>query len=132
MPNNYLYQVYQSIQKALRVMVVDASGVQITSFGASVTPPSAIGDGLKVVTTAGTAVTLASSTAIKSVIVTANSTNTGVIVVGGSTVVAASGATRRGYALSSGDSVRINIDDLVKVYIDATVNGEGVHYVYEA
>lgn len=93
--------------------------------------PTAIGDGLKLVTTAGTRETLvASSTPAKSVTITAKLTNTGTVVIGGSTVVAASGATRRGTPLNAGDNIVIDIDDLVKIYVDVTVNGEGVTYTY--
>lgn len=90
-----------------------------------------IGDGRKVVTTAGTRVTLASSTTAREVTITALSTNTGVIVVGGSTVIAAAG-TRRGVPLSAGASLTIRIDDLADIYIDSTVNGEGVSFLYLA
>lgn len=92
---------------------------------------STIGDGLKLVTTAATREALvASTTPCKSVVITAKQTNTGTVVVGGATVVAASGATRRGTPLNPGDSVSINIDDLAKIYLDVTVNGEGVTYTY--
>jgi hypothetical protein len=94
---------------------------------------SAIGDNLKLVAAAGTRETLvASTTPCKSVVITAKLTNTGTVVVGGSTVVAASGATRRGAPLSAGDSVVIDIDDLVKIYLDVTVSGEGVTFAYVA
>jgi len=89
-----------------------------------------IKDGRKVVTTAGTREQLvASSTPCKWVILIAKTDNTGTIVVGGSTVVAAL-ATRQGTPLDAGDSVRLDIDDLYDIYLDATVNGEGVTYLY--
>ena len=90
---------------------------------------SAIGDGRQTVTTAGTRVALASSTAAKIVIITAETDNTGVIVVGGSTVVAAL-ATRRGTPLLAGDSVTLEVDDLADVNLDSTVSGDGVTYTY--
>lgn len=134
MPNNFDYDEHNQTPRAKRVQVVTSSGAAVDTFGgsATITPPSSIGDGLKVVTTSGTAVALAASTACSRVWITANATNTGTILVGGTTVVAASGATRRGYALQSGDSVIIDIDNLSKVFIDSTVNGEGVHYTYVA
>lgn len=49
--------------------------------------------------------------------------------VGGATVVAAK-ATRRGIPLWAGDSIKLTIDDLNKVYIDSTVNGEKITYTY--
>lgn len=88
-----------------------------------------IGDGTKTVTTAGARVPLATSTACKSVIITAWTTNTGVIVVGGTTVAAAVG-TRRGTPLSPGDSISFSIDDLNDVNLDSTVSAEGVWFTY--
>lgn len=92
---------------------------------------TSIADGRKVVTTAGTRVTLASSTACKQVAITAETDNTGLIVVGGSTVVAAL-ATRQGTPLSAGDSIVMDIDNLADVYLDSTVNGDGVTFTYFA
>jgi len=86
-------------------------------------------DGRKVVTTAGTAVALGSTTAIKKIYVQAETDNTGVIVIGASTVVA-SLSTRRGIALNAGDSIEIDIDDLADLFIDSTVNGDGVTFTY--
>ena len=87
-------------------------------------------DNRKTVTTAGTAETLVSSSVpAKSVIITAETNNTGVIAVGGSSVVAAL-STRRGTPLLAGDSVAFPVDDLLYVYLDATVNGDGVTYTY--
>ena len=88
-----------------------------------------IGDDRKTVTAAGTRVALASSTACKQVIITAETDNTGNITVGGSTVVAAL-ATRRGIPLAAGDSVALEIDNLADVFIDSTVNGDGVTFAY--
>lgn len=88
-----------------------------------------ISDGRKTVTTGGTAEALASSTACKKVTITAETDNTGLVVVGGSSVVA-SLATRRGTPLYAGDSMEFDIDNLADVYLDVTVNGEGVTYTY--
>ena len=89
-----------------------------------------IGDGRKTVATAATAEALvAASTPAKYVIITAESDNTGVIVVGGSTVVAAL-ATRRGIPLAAGKSMAFAVDDLADVYLDTTVNGDGVTFLY--
>lgn len=97
---------------------------------------SSVGDGRKVVTSAGTAVALAASAACRSVCVTALSTNAGVVVVGSSAVVAALGTTgaagtRRGTPLSAGESVTYRVADLADVWIDSTVSAEGVSYSYE-
>lgn len=93
---------------------------------------SNIGDGTKTVTTAGTAVPLSStSVPCKVVYITARSTNTGRIMVGGSTVVAAISTSSRGLPLSANDTTPpIIVDDLNKVYIDSTVSGEGVMFMY--
>jgi len=88
-----------------------------------------IADGRKVVTTAGTAVALAASTSVQYVVVTAETDNTGVIVVGGSTVVATL-ATRRGKPLNAGESFGFPVDNLADVYIDSTVDTDGVTFVY--
>jgi len=86
-----------------------------------------ISDSRKVVTTATTRVQLA-SLACKEVILTAETDNTGIVVVGGSTVVAAL-ATRTGIPLSAGDSVSFAIDNTSDIYLDSTVSGDGVTYV---
>lgn len=88
-----------------------------------------VGDGLKLVATAGTAVQLAAATAVRKVTIQARPENTDVVVVGASTVVAASG-TRRGIALLPGASVTLNVKDLSDLYVDAVTNNDGVSYVY--
>jgi hypothetical protein len=93
---------------------------------------SQVGDGRKTVTTAGTAVRVATQPVWSdSTCITALSGNTGTICVGGSTVVAAVGATRRGTPLAAGESVTFNCDASL-LWIDATVNGDGVSFSYEA
>lgn len=87
-------------------------------------------DGSKNVTTAGTPVALvASSTPIKRVDIVAKYTNTDVVVVGASTVVAAAG-TRRGVPLMPGGSYTTYVSDLASLFIDSVVNGEGVTFMY--
>lgn len=90
-----------------------------------------IADGRKVVTTAGTRERLVgASTLAKYVVITAATDNTGVIVVGGATVVAAL-ATRRGSPLNAGDPMTLDADDLINVWLDSTVSGDGVTFTYE-
>ncbi|NUQ70404.1 MAG: hypothetical protein HUU17_06220 [Chthonomonadales bacterium] len=85
-------------------------------------------DGRQVVTTAGTRVQLSTTqTSVLEVTVTAETDNTGLIVVGGSTVVGTI-ATRKGTPLSAGDSYTLAVNDLTDVYLDSTVNGDGVTY----
>jgi hypothetical protein len=108
---------------------VDSSHTDPFPVRAGVT---AIGDGRKTVTTPGTAVPLsATSVPARQVVITAFDGNAGVIVVGGSTVVA-TGATRRGTPLWERDSMTIDVIDLNQVYIDATTATEGVSFTYIA
>jgi hypothetical protein len=94
-----------------------------------------LASGRAVVAAGGTAAQIStSSKACLSVTVTALSTNTGIVVVGGSDVVAAAG-TRKGTALEKGQQVKWTseidgVDDLSQVYLDAVVNGEGVSFSY--
>lgn len=88
-----------------------------------------IGHGVKTVTTAGTDVALASSTSCKRIVIQAQTDNTGLIAVGGSGVDATV-ATGTGVILYPGDSFELEIDNLADVYIDSTVNGEGVRFTY--
>lgn len=88
-----------------------------------------IGDGRQIVTTAGAEEALASSTACKMVIITAEMDNTDYICVGGSTVIEAD-ATRRGVPLAAGESITLLVDNLADVYLDAGASGEGVTYIY--
>lgn len=80
--------------------------------------------GKKTVTTAGTRVALASSQAVKSVVIKALQTNTGYIYVGDSSV-----ASTNGFQLLAGDTVSLDIANLSTVNIDSSVNGEGVTYI---
>ena len=88
---------------------------------ASIAPPTALVGFTKSVTTAGTRVALGTTLATKSIYIKANLTNTGLIYVGGVTV-----DSTNGIALAAGDSVTIDIADRATVYIDSSVNGEGV------
>ena len=87
-----------------------------------------IDDGRKTVATAGTAEALAGTQSVKQIIITAETNNTGVIAVGDTTVVA-SEATRRGQPLNAGDTIGLDIDDPAKVFLDTTVNGDGVTFI---
>ena len=106
-----------------------ADGITVTVGTVGLASDSAINDGRKTVAAAGTAEALAASTVCKRVDIQALSTNTGIVVVGGSTVVAAAG-TRRGIALEAKQVYSFSIDDLAKIYLDVTVPGEGVSFTY--
>jgi hypothetical protein len=91
----------------------------------------AVYNGRKTLASAGTRERLATDTFCKKVIITAMVENTGIIVVGGSDVVA-SQSTRQGIPLYPANSIEIATSNLNKVYLDAEVNGEGVTYIYIA
>lgn len=97
--------------------------VTVTSANTTVT------DGRKVVTTAGTRVALASSTACKEVVITAETDNTGFVVVGAAATVIAALATRTGIPLYAGDSVTIQTDNLADIGLDSAVSGDGVTFM---
>jgi len=89
-----------------------------------------IGDGRTVVTTAGTRVALAGSTVAKTVIITAETDNTGIVVVGAAATVVALLATRRGTPLNAGDTLSLPIDNLADIGLDSTVSTDGVTYSF--
>lgn len=79
-----------------------------------------------VVTTAGTAVPLfALSTPCKAIQITGLEGNVGIVVFGGSTVVADL-ATRSGTPLYQSQPATIYIDDGAKIYLDAVNDGDGI------
>ena len=96
--------------------------VSVTSSNTTIT------DDRKIVTTAGTRVALASSTACKEVVITAETDNTGIVVVGAAGTVVAAIATRRGVPLAAGDSLTLQIDNLADIGLDSTVSGDGVTF----
>jgi len=99
----------------------------VLEVSASADIPTTLTSGVKAVTTAGTAECIvASSTACKSVIITALVGNTGVIYVGDSAV----SVSNPGTPIYAGGSIAVDIDDLDNIYIDSSVNGEGVSYNY--
>jgi hypothetical protein len=87
------------------------------------TPAKRLGNGQTDIAAAGTAVQLTSTvTPCKYVMV---STPNGPIFVGDSNVSATNGV-----AVTTGDAVRIDIDDVSKLYVDGTNNGDDVNYTY--
>jgi len=84
----------------------------------------------RIVATAGSSVRLTDTTTpAKKVIITAETDNTGVIVIGGDSVVATL-ASRKGNPLNAGDSITLYVIDLINIYLDSTVSGDGVTYNY--
>ena len=88
-----------------------------------------ISHGVKTVASAGTDEALATTTACKRVTIQAQTDNTNLIAVGGSGVDATI-ATGTGIVLYPGDVYELEIDNLVDVFIDSLVSGEGVRYSY--
>jgi hypothetical protein len=89
--------------------------------------------GQQVVTTAGTPVQLTDFRIGEDchLVVKAKKTNTGLIGIGYSSATAL--LTNADYfSLEAGESVSLRIDSPVKVWIDASVSGEGIEYITEA
>lgn len=88
-----------------------------------------IGQGRVEVPTAGAAAPLSStSMPCKWVVVQAKTNNTGLIAVGGSGV-SANESMGTGLLLEAGESTTVPIDNAQKIFIDATVSGEGARFV---
>lgn len=88
--------------------------------------------GLKAITTANTPEQItATSTPIKRVVIQAKSSNVGTIVIGfANTVRASPSASINGIDLQAGDAYTVDINNLNKVWIDASISGESVTYHY--
>ena len=115
-------------QNAIPILI-NSSGIIITVPGA----PSAIANGKQTVAVSGSAVQLTTaSTACVEVILTANSSNGGIIAFGGSGINAVSNGsiTINGSYLFGSATQKIPIDDVSKIFIDASVSGNGVSFTY--
>jgi hypothetical protein len=90
-----------------------------------VAAPSAIIHGQTTVTTAGTEVTLGASQALtQGAWIKALHGNTGFIYVGANPVTSSTG-----YVLDAGETVFVPSDNRATIFIDSSVNGEGVSYI---
>lgn len=107
-----------------RVVSVYADGIRMQGVS------GAVADGRKTVTTAGTAEQF-SALDCRTVAITALSTNSGVVVIGASSVVAAAG-TRRGTPLAASDTAIFAVSNMNLLWADVTVNGEGVSFTVMA
>lgn len=88
----------------------------------------AMNSGTKSVTTAGTPEALSTdSNRVNIIYITANEDNTGYIYVGDSTVDA---SANTGNVLAAGDIIIYEYERLNQIYLDSTVNGEGVGFTY--
>jgi len=116
--DSILSAAFDTAQQALKT--TDSSG----SSGGSL--PDTIYNGHVTVTTAGSAVSISSSsiTLKKGITIKANTNNTGNIFVGNSSV-----DNTNGIEIEPGESIDISIDDLNKVYIDANNNNDGISYI---
>jgi hypothetical protein len=90
-----------------------------------VATPSTIYHGQTTVTTAGTEVTLGSSQALtQGAWIKALHANTGMIYVGANPVTSSTG-----FVLDAGESIFVPVDNRTTIFVDSSVNGEGVSYV---
>lgn len=107
--------------------IEQGAGANLTPIltGVNILPYSVLGNGVKNVTTAGTAVQLATTTSSTTVTIRSKAANTGLIYVGTVSV-----SSSNGFQLSPSESVSLDIDNLSKIYIDAAVSGNGVTYIY--
>jgi len=110
----------------LRVQLVDTSGnyVNASGGGGGGSTPTALYNNKKINARAGTRSVLASTQTIKSIIIKALSSNLGTIYVGNSTV-----SSTNGYELNAGESITLSIADLSTIYIDSSLDNEGITYI---
>ena len=110
----------------LRTALADVAGDELRVNLITPFVPTSVDSGQATVTTAGTQVQLPTQ-AVKAVSIKAKSTNTGLIYVGDSGVTSSNG-----YILSAKEAVDFAIDNLNRIYVDSSVNGEGVSYLWVA
>lgn len=91
---------------------------------------AALGGLVTTVTTAGTAVQLASNAA-KRVIIQALSYNEDAVQIGISNVVATPVTQQTGFRLFPTQALTLVIDNTNLIYVDASVNGDGISVVFE-
>lgn len=107
-----------------RVAVVNADGRLVVALDlGALTPPTTLDNNQRTVTTAGARVQLQTQACL-GVTVKAKSANTGLIYVGDSGVTSANG-----HILAAGDAVSLAIDNVNRLWIDASVDGEGVSWL---
>ncbi len=101
--------------------VVLPSDQEFTFISTSLT---SVGSFQTTVITAGTRIQLPTNTC-KTITIKAKTTNTGLIYAGTSTT-----SSSVGFILSSGDAVSLDISNTNLLYIDSSVNGEGVSCIF--
>ena len=118
------YPTQIRVDSVTKRLLVDAQSVDVGA--------DTIGDGTATITTTASPVQLSgSSVACKRVFVQAHEENTGTVVVGGSTVVAAL-AGRRGFALFPTQGEWFKTSNLNLLWVDSTQSGDKVHYYLES
>ena len=108
----------------LRVVLATDQPALTTAMPTAEAAPTSVLNGKKTVAVAGTAEALVGSTTAKSVTIKALIANTGVIYVGNSGVL-----STNGFALAAGDTISLDIANLATVFVNSSVNGEGVTYL---
>jgi hypothetical protein len=93
--------------------------------GVIILPYTVIGNGRTVVPSAGTAVPLSTSTAVKTITIRALNSNTGKVYVGSSSV-----NSSNGFQCMPDETISIDFNNLGNVYIDVDNSGEGVSYIW--
>lgn len=109
-----------------KIDLIKVGGTSVTAAGSTLIIPTTLTGGSKTVTTSGTALALGTTLATKSIYIRAKSANTGNIFVGDSAVDA---VTSQQIILTANDSMTLDIADRATVFVDCSVNGEGVDYV---
>jgi len=125
MPYDFI-DAHSSIITARSSIISGSTNEPIVGINHTIT---GMADGITSVATAGTDVTLGPTTTIKKVDIQAQTDNTGLIAIG-NTGVDATESTGTGVILYPGDTFTLEINQLATVFIDSTVSGEGVRFVY--
>jgi len=115
-----------SYGERIGVTLLGGAGDEIAALPVENVLPTSIIHGEKLVTTAGTAVALASTTTLVTglVQIIARAGNVGLVYIGGSGVTAANG-----YPLSAEDELAVVVSDPSTLYVNAANNGDGVRYI---
>ncbi len=113
-------QLIDDLRNALAAVATDQLRIDLINPFSS----TSLGNGHKTVTTAGTQVQL-SAQACKAVSLKALAANTGFIYVGDSNVDSSTG-----YELDAGDVLDLAVDNLNRIWLDASVSGEGISFLW--
>ena len=106
------------------VQISGPVGIDPATNAVQLSGSNVVKSGQKNVTTAGTQVALGATQDYKEINIIAKPTNTGLIYIGESTVDSTTGAI-----LPAGGYVTLQFVDIADVYIDSSVNGEGVSWI---